>query len=65
MANNVDMQPPADHNAEEFARWFCDNNDIPEGVDPFDTMDNGAYVWKETRDGLAKWLDMQKAEAHS
>lgn len=63
MATAVDIQLPVEHNAEEFARWFCDNTDIPEGVEVFDTMDNGAYVWKETRDGLAQWLELQSAEA--
>ncbi|WP_223508858.1 MULTISPECIES: hypothetical protein [unclassified Pseudomonas] len=51
---------PAQYDEEEFALWFCANNDIPEDVYPFDAMDNGVYVWKETRDGLAKWLEMQK-----
>ena len=50
----------AQYDEKAFASWFCANNDIPEDVDPFDATDEGMFVWKETRDGLAKWLEMQK-----
>jgi hypothetical protein len=42
-----------EHDAKAFATWFCANNDIPEDVEPFDATEEGMYVWKEPRDGLA------------
>lgn len=63
MATDIDIQRAPEHDAEAFALWFCNNTDIPEGVHPFDTMENGLYVWQETRDSLAQWLELQNDPA--
>lgn len=47
----------------EFTQWFLANTDVPEDVDPFDMMDDGTYCWKETRDQLARWLDIKSTLA--
>lgn len=65
MATAIETTLPVDHDDEAFARWFCENHDYAEGVELFDTTDNGIYVWKEVREGLAKWLELQKMEAQS
>jgi hypothetical protein len=47
----------------EFAKWFMENTDIPEGVEAFKIGEDGAYAWEPTRAGLVNWVDMRCAEA--
>lgn len=58
----AEMAGLTDQDHEEFAQWFSENTDIPEGVEPFETMEDGTYAWQETREGLARWLDIKKSE---
>jgi hypothetical protein len=48
---------------KSFEQWFRDNTDIPEGIEPFTLLDDGTYFWKETRDQLARWLDIKSTLA--
>jgi hypothetical protein len=47
----------------EFAKWYWENNEVPEGVEPFAIGEDGAYVQEATRDALVRWVDMKCADA--
>ena len=51
----------------EFEKWFCENTEIPDGVEVFETFETAPgcedYVWEETRNGLARWTDIKCSKA--